>query len=74
MEGSFRVARRELITVGEDKALEMTEEMLQHLGIEDLVEVELREKEIVLRRPLGLEEAIERTEKKYDRALRRLAE
>lgn len=65
---------RKLIKTGNSTALVVDKTMKQHLGVTDEVEVVYEEDRIVLRRPLSVKEASERSAQKYGEAYKRLAE
>ncbi len=65
---------RKLIRTGNSKALTIDKTMQDHLDITDTVEVVYETGRIILRKPLTVTEAAERTIKEYGRALKRLAE
>ncbi len=48
--------------------------MKEHLGLTDEVEVVYEKDRIVLKRPMTVREAAERTMSRYDEALKKLAE
>jgi len=65
---------RKLVATGNSLALTLDKTMRDHLGITTIVEVQLREGEIVLRKPMTIQEAAENTKQRYGRALKKLAE
>ena len=66
--------KRQLIKTGNSVALILTKDMREHLGISTEVDVQLTEGKIVLRKPMSLEEASERSDKKFSRAYKRLSQ
>ena len=69
-------------TIGKDKGIVLTQEMIAHLGVSDQVEVRFETGRLVLSLPSGLqpgpnrksfEDAMNSTFERYDEALRRLA-
>lgn len=65
---------KKLIKTGNSEALILDKTMKDHLGVNGSVDVFMREGEIILRKPLSIEEAAERTVARYGKALKRLAE
>ena len=66
---------KKLVDNGNSKAVLMTKDMLEHLGIDEYIEIVYETGQIVLRRPkrLSFEEAKKAVHKKYGKALRNLA-
>jgi antitoxin component of MazEF toxin-antitoxin module len=65
--------KRQLVRTGNSVALVLTKDMREHLGVSDSVDVQFVEGQIVLRKPLSLEEASDRSDKKFSEAYKRLA-
>ncbi|KAA0225411.1 hypothetical protein FCG40_12220 [Fimbriimonadia bacterium ATM] len=64
---------KRLIKTGNSEALILDRTLRAHLGLEGSVEIRLRENEIVLTKPKSIEEIAERIDRRYGRALKRLA-
>lgn len=64
---------KRLIKTGNSEALILDRALRAHLGLEGSVEIRLRENEIVLTKPKSIEEIAERIDRRYGRALKRLA-
>ncbi len=65
---------RKLVKTGNSSALIVDKTMKEHLGVTDEVEVAYEKGRIVLRRPMTVREASERSGKKFREAYKRLAE
>ncbi|MEO7454224.1 MAG: hypothetical protein ABIV13_05610 [Fimbriimonadales bacterium] len=65
---------RKLVKTGNSNALIVDKTMKEHLGITDAIEVIYEKDRIVLRRPMSVREAAERTIERYDKVLKKLAE
>lgn len=65
---------RKLIKTGNSSALVVDKTMKEHLGISDSVDLVFEKDRVILRRPMTIQEASERTLKRYGKALKRLAE
>lgn len=65
---------RRLTKIGNSYGLILSKDLRDHLGITDEVEVIIREGEIVLRRPMSLDHALEHSETKFGDAFSRLSD
>jgi antitoxin component of MazEF toxin-antitoxin module len=65
---------RRLVRTGNSVALILTRDMKDHLGITDVVEVQIAEGRIILSKPLTLREASTRSDEKLGPAYERLAQ
>ena len=65
---------RKLTTTGNSVAFVLTRDLRDHLGITDAVDVVLKEGEIVLRKPMSVEDASRLSGRKYRNAYRKLSE
>jgi len=57
--------QRKLTKVGNSQALILTRDLKDHLGITDTVDVQIKEGEIVLRKPVSFDEARTKTQQRY---------
>ncbi|MFY9234908.1 MAG: hypothetical protein WAO58_10680 [Fimbriimonadaceae bacterium] len=64
---------RKLVKNGNSKGLILSKDMLDHLQVRESVSVEYGKDMIVLRKPMEVEDVLERARKKWDKALRNLA-
>jgi antitoxin component of MazEF toxin-antitoxin module len=64
---------RKLVKTGNSNALIVDKTMKEHLGVTDEVEVIYEKDRIVLKRPMTIEEAANRTISRYSKALKNLA-
>jgi antitoxin component of MazEF toxin-antitoxin module len=64
---------RKLVKTGNSTALIVDKTMKEHLDVTDEVEVSYEKGRIVLRKPMTIEEAAERTIERYGNALKNLA-
>jgi len=64
---------RKLVKTGNSSALILTKDMREHLGIDDVVEVQIKEGEIVLKRPMSFEEAAKKTHERFPKTYERLS-
>lgn len=64
---------RHLVKTGNSVALVLTRDMREHLGISDSVEVQFTEGQIVLKKPMTVQEASDRSDRKFSKAYKRLA-
>ena len=65
--------KRQLVKTGNSLALVLTRDMREHLGLSDSVDVQFTEGQIILRKPMTIEEASDRSDKKFSEAYKRLA-
>lgn len=65
---------RKLVKNGNSKGLIFSKDMLDHLGVREAVSVEYGKDMIIIRRPMNVEDTFARARKKWDKALRKLAE
>ncbi|MEA2553301.1 MAG: hypothetical protein QOJ65_1477 [Fimbriimonadaceae bacterium] len=65
--------RRPLVKTGNSVALILSRDMREHLGVSDAVDVQFADGQIILRRPISIEEASDRSDKKFSKAYKRLA-
>ena len=63
-----------LVKIGDNRALILTQEMIDHLGVEEAVLVSRDADRIVLRRPLTLSEAANLSDERFGEAYKKLAE
>ena len=68
------IMTRKLVKTGNSSALIVDKTMKEHLGVTDEVEVSYEKGRVVLKKPMTIEEAAERTVARYGKALKKLAE
>jgi len=64
---------RKLVKTGNSSALILTKDMREHLGVNDTVEVQFKEGEIILKKPLTFEQAAKKTQERYPKTYERLS-
>ena len=64
---------RKLVKTGNSSALILTKDMRDHLGIDEAVDVQFKEGQIILRRPLSFEEASKKTHERFPKTYDKLS-